>query len=133
MANPSLPAASRCAFPAARPGSSRQATRELQVAAITSVTRLMSWNQWRVEVTPQRVQTDCTGRNCSPQFSQNKRASQTGSQTVPSNQLRLLARKPARLLYLGTGLPNPPTPTQLATLDHDRPRAPKRSPSSVPP
>src|SRR4029077_20588376 len=70
---------------------------------MTSVTRLISWNQWRVEVTPQRVQTDCTGRNCSPQFSQNKCASQNRDSDRP----KLATGRPPELLYFGTGLPNP--------------------------
>src|SRR5207302_539831 len=64
-------------------GNTNNATRELHAAANTNVIKPISWNQWRVEVAPQRVQTDCIGRNCSPQFSQNKRASQTGIPIVP--------------------------------------------------
>lgn len=45
---------------------------ELHIAAISSVARLVNCNQWRVQVASQRVQTDCRGKNCSPQFSQNK-------------------------------------------------------------
>src|ERR1700730_4408929 len=53
---------------------------------MTSVTRLISWNQWRVEATPQRAQTDCTGRNCRPQFSQKKCASQIGFRILPLDE-----------------------------------------------
>jgi len=45
---------------------------ELHTAAISSVARLVNCSQWRVQVASQRVQTDCRGKNCSPQFSQNK-------------------------------------------------------------
>src|SRR5258708_26515323 len=82
MANPACIVTGRCACAAIRRGSNRQATRQLHAAAITSVTRLINWNQWRVEVILQRVQTDCTGRNWSPQFSQNKRASQREIRTI---------------------------------------------------
>src|SRR5580704_17740888 len=103
MANPACIVAGRCAFAASSCGSNRQATRQLHAAAITGVTRLINWNQWRVQVSPQRVQTDCTGRNCSPQFSQNKCASPR-DWTIA----RLPEAKARELLYLGTGLPNPP-------------------------
>src|SRR5690349_8510580 len=92
MAKLSCATANRWERASASRGKTYSATSELAADAIPSVTRLINWNQWRVEVTPQRVHTDCTGRNCSPQFSQNKRASQTEIRIV----LGYLPRRAAR-------------------------------------
>lgn len=65
--------------PPARPGNNDNVTTELLAKATASVMRPTNCNHCRVGTTPQRVQTDCFGKNCNPQRSQNNGYLATGT------------------------------------------------------